>query len=285
MKFAVGDLRSVAGPLDHPECVNPGPSGELYAGGEAGQIYRLSDGGEATEVASTGGFILGLCCDAAAAIYACDWGSPPGTGGAIQRIDPDGRVDTYCSSVEGTPIACPNYCVFDPDGWLWVSDSGTGNLTNNDGRLFRVPPGGGDGVRIDVRAMACPNGLALAPDGTLFLVESFLPGVLTLRNGVLHEYVKLPGTLPDGLALAADGTLYISCWQPNRIYTVSASARSPELIFEDVLGHWALTPTNLAFFGSPPTRLAIASLGGMEVQSLPAGVLGQPLNFPTVPWP
>ncbi|MFM8485773.1 MAG: hypothetical protein ACKOCH_05525, partial [Bacteroidota bacterium] len=47
--------------LDHPECVAVHPDGSVWAGGEAGQIYRISpDGRVVEEVANTGGFVLGL---------------------------------------------------------------------------------------------------------------------------------------------------------------------------------------------------------------------------------
>src|SRR4051795_10910728 len=47
--------------LDHPECLAVHPDGSIWAGGEAGQIYRVSaDGSRVDDVASTGGFILGI---------------------------------------------------------------------------------------------------------------------------------------------------------------------------------------------------------------------------------
>ncbi len=47
--------------LDHPEAVAVHPDGSVWAGGEAGQIYRLApDGSVAEEVANTGGFVLGI---------------------------------------------------------------------------------------------------------------------------------------------------------------------------------------------------------------------------------
>ena len=47
--------------LDHPECLAVHPDGSIWAGGEAGQIYRVSaDGKRIDEVANTGGFILGV---------------------------------------------------------------------------------------------------------------------------------------------------------------------------------------------------------------------------------
>ena len=48
--------------LDHPECVAIHPiDGSVWCGGEAGQIYRIDAAGrEITQVASTGGFVLGI---------------------------------------------------------------------------------------------------------------------------------------------------------------------------------------------------------------------------------
>jgi len=62
--------------LDHPECVAVHPDGTLWAGGEAGQIYRISpDGSEVEEVANTGGFILGIAFNPGAEwMVICDLG-------------------------------------------------------------------------------------------------------------------------------------------------------------------------------------------------------------------
>ena len=52
------DLYVIAAPLDHPEGITTGPDGELYAGGEAGQVYRIDRGtSEPIEIANTGGFV------------------------------------------------------------------------------------------------------------------------------------------------------------------------------------------------------------------------------------
>jgi gluconolactonase len=50
--------------LRHPEGIAIGASGDVWCGGETGEIYRLSaDGSRIEMVASTGGFILGLAFD------------------------------------------------------------------------------------------------------------------------------------------------------------------------------------------------------------------------------
>ena len=59
--------------LDHPEGIAWGLDGYAYAGGEAGQVYRIDiDRGEMVQFADTGGFVLGMALDAQSNIYVCD---------------------------------------------------------------------------------------------------------------------------------------------------------------------------------------------------------------------
>ena len=95
-------LRTLVDGLDHPEGVCWSPTERvLYAGGEAGQLYRFGlEGGDWEQVAQVpGGSILGLALDGVGAVYLCDTGN-----GQVQRVSPDGGVEPY-----GGPIAYPNY--------------------------------------------------------------------------------------------------------------------------------------------------------------------------------
>jgi sugar lactone lactonase YvrE len=270
-------LRTLAQGLDHPEAVALGPDGLLYAGGEAGQIYRVNPAaGESVQIADTSGSVLGLCLDSRGRIYACDT-----TRVAVLRISPEsGDVDVYCDSAGGRPLRTPNWAVFEPDGTLWLSDSGTDDSKVVDGLLVRIPPGGGEGEVVDLPPLHFSNGLALAPDGSLFVVESFAPRISVVRAGELAPYAKLGQEVPDGLALDADGGVLISCWQPNRILRVPPGGGSPEVILEDWSGGSLFTPTNIAFFGSELRQLAIASLGGWAIRAIDTPWRGQPLNYP-----
>ena len=59
--------------LRHPEGIAIDASGDIWCGGETGEIYRISADGSGIEtVASTGGFILGLAFDGDQNLYACD---------------------------------------------------------------------------------------------------------------------------------------------------------------------------------------------------------------------
>src|SRR3954454_10167006 len=176
------DLYVIAAPLDHPEGVALGPDGELYAGGEAGQVYRIDQStGSAAEIANTAGFVLGLALDAAGAIYACNVGETP----AIVRIEPGGgAVSTWCDSAGGEPLETPNWCAFAPDGTLWFTDSGTEDLGIQNGRLIRVPRGGGDGEVVDVgRPLHFPNGMCVDPDGEVAFLETLTPRLSKLVDG------------------------------------------------------------------------------------------------------
>src|SRR4051794_7353833 len=101
----MSDVRTLATGLDHPEGVALGPDGRLYAGGEAGQLYRVdADSGDVEQIAaSDGGFMLGLCLDAAGAVYVCDAGR-----GAVLRLDACGRLEPWCEAAGGTRLTYPN---------------------------------------------------------------------------------------------------------------------------------------------------------------------------------
>jgi sugar lactone lactonase YvrE len=264
-------LRTIAAGLDHPEGVCwDSEEGAVYAGGEAGQLYRvgLEDGTVETVATVPGGFLLGIALDAGGTVYACDAGS-----GRVQRISPDGRIEPY-----GDRIGYPNYPAFDRDGNLWVSDSGSWDAVS--GGLARIAPGG------ETERIAGPfrfaNGLAIGGDH-VYLVESQMPGVvrLPIAGGAPEEVVALPRTVPDGLAFDADGGLWIGCYQPNHIYRLD-SAGELDLVVDDWTGEYVMTPTNLAFAGPELDVLVLASLCGWAVKAIDPGVAGAPLNRPRI---
>jgi gluconolactonase len=277
MTLSLDDLTTLANGLDHPEGIAAGRDGLLYAGGEAGQVYRIDPVAQTHEqIADTGGFVLGIAHDSAGRLYACDAGRL-----AVLRIDPaTGEVETYCDSASGTALTAPNWGAFAADGSLWLSDSGTESLTIQDGRLLRVPPGGGDAEVIAVhRPLHFPNGLAVASDGTVYLLESFTPRLSALRDGRLETVVDLPGVVPDGVALDVEGGFVIACYYPFRLLRVSAEG-AVETLLDDPAGIHIPMPTNVAFFGPELRTLAIASLGGYAIKSIEAPVAGVPVMYP-----
>lgn len=274
----VSDLQTVAQGLDHPEGIALGPDGLLYAGGEAGQVYRIDPAGRTAEqVAGTGGFVLGLCLDARGLLYVCD-----AVKAAVLRVDPStGEVETYCDSAGGAPLVCPNWPAFGPDGTLWFSDSGTEALGARDGRLVRVAPGGGDGEPVDLPPLDFPNGLCTDADGTVWLLESFTPRLSSYREGTLTPVADLPGVVPDGVALCADGSFVVACYYPYRLLHVTREG-AVCTILDDETGIHCPMPTNVAFFGEGLRQLAVSSLGGSAITALDLGFAGAPLSYPTL---
>jgi gluconolactonase len=279
MLIPIDHFAQFADGLDHPEGVTAGPDGTIYAGGEAGQVYRVGLDGKWEQIASTGGFILGLCLDGDGAIYACDLAF-----GAVKRIAPDGDVTTYSAGAPERPMAVPNYPVFTADGTLYVSDSGA--WKERGGCLFRIRPGGATEV-VGQGLEAFPNGMALHPDGSrLYVVLSNLPGVVSLALnadgtvGPAETVVELPRTVPDGLAFDAAGNLYIACYTPDVIYRLTPAGELAVLA-EDWESVIFATPTNIAFAGPERRTLVVASLSRWHLTKGEMPVPGAPLRYPT----
>ncbi len=82
------------------------------------------------------------------------------------------------------------------------------------------------------------------------------------------------------MAIDVHGGFLISCYYPFRLPYVPAGAAAAELLLDDPIGLHMIMPTNVAFVGEGLRRIDIASLGGHEIQSLPAFVPGASLHFP-----
>ena len=112
------------GGLDHAEGIAWGNDGHIYAGSEAGEIYRIDPANPKAKVfGNTGGFLLGLALDSTHNIYACDCKHA-----VVQRITPQGQVSTYSTGTPEDPCILPNYPAFDRQGNLYVADTGANEI-------------------------------------------------------------------------------------------------------------------------------------------------------------
>lgn len=263
--------------LDHPEGVTAGPDGTVYAGGEGGQIYRI-DGGVATELASTGGFLYGVTLDADGDVYGCDFGRAE-----VVRVRPDGDVTSHSTGTEDRPMRVPNFAAFDDRGALYVTDSG--NWRGDDGLVFRVSRDGRTEVWTEEPA-GYPNGCCLTADGdALLVVETTRSRVVRIpirddgSAGAMAVVVDLAGSLPDGVALASDGTMFVGCWRPDRVWRVPSDGLA-EVLAEDPDGVTFNQPANVAFVGPDLDRLAVSSLGGWAIVAGDVGATGLRLRYP-----
>ncbi len=267
-----------ASDLDHPECLAFDRAGHLWAGGEAGQVYRIDPAGQVQTVATLGGFTGGIAFSPLDhALYVCN----PSLG--LVRIEADGRHAGFATGITEHHMIYPNSLVFDRRGRLYVSDSG--NWKKQNGRLLRFEPDGRG--RMLGGPFGYANGLALTRDErTLFMVESDTDRVFRFDLNVAGElgpgevYAESVGRLPDGLALDEAGSLYIACYASDEIWRISP-ARERTLLAWDHHAIRLSRPTNLAWGGANADVLYVANLGRTTITRthLP-GVQGQrPANL------
>jgi gluconolactonase len=261
--------------LDHPECCAFDRAGDLWAGGEGGQIYRIDSAGKATVVANVGGFCAGIAfspCDHH--LYACV------AGVGIVRVNTTGDWNVLATQAGGHKIIAANFPLFDRDGRLYVTDSG--NWMKRNGFLLRFDADGSGEVMAGPFGYA--NGLALSADGRqLFMVESDTDSILRFeidsnhRPAGLEIFASGVGRFPDGLALDASGNLYVVCYASDEIWRITPD-RQRVLLAHD---RWAIRlsrPTNLAFGGSHFDEIYIANLGRQTITRARLDVPGQPLS-------
>ena len=276
MLYPISGVRCFATRLDHPEGIAVGCDGTVYAGGEAGQVYRISPDGKKVEVlANTGGFCLGITLDQDQNVYVCDLARR-----ALLKITQKGKVKLLADSADGRKFIQPNFSVFDSNGNLYVSDSGEWKHAN--GAIYVLDR------RSKARQFApgpfhFANGLALdAREEYLYVVESNLDRVvrIQLRNegsgGAQQVYAERLNRIPDGLAFDLAGNLYVTTYASNCIYRVSPD-RHVQLLCQDVENLVLCQPTNCAFGGPEFNQLFIANLGRDHISVLDLKSKGQPL--------
>ena len=95
VSYCVG---SFAAGLDHPECVAWGSDGFAYAGGEAGQLYRIDVEKNCFEQFSQAPqFVGGICQDGSGFLYVC-------SGNKVYRCDSQGKLKVYSEGTIEEPM-------------------------------------------------------------------------------------------------------------------------------------------------------------------------------------
>lgn len=271
------------GGVDHPESVSIGPAGEAYTTGTGCQVYRVDLGTNTVQqFASTRHRCLGQAVDAAGNLYCAETGL-----GEVVKITPAGDITTYASGPGGTRFACANYPAFDAHGTMYLSDSGdwSGHL---DGRLYRIPPGGGQAQLWYSEPVDTPNAIALdAEQDWLYFVETFGNAIARIRilddgsAGRLERVVHMPRHIPDGIAFDEHGRLWIACHRPDAIYLYDLVSRRLELFASDWRGEALRGPTDVAFAGDGRDVLLAASLDNLVLHRFDdVGVRGLRLHNP-----
>ena len=258
--------------LDHPEGLAFDADGDLWAGGELGQIYKINRKGNVRTVATLGGFNLGLTFSRQQDLFVCNFKL-----GALIQLDRSGKTIRSWERAGRYRLRSPNFSVFDGGGNLYFSDSG--EFKKNDGFLFVLRPTGKIEQLLD--QLSFPNGLSLSADErTLYVVQSTKDNVLAvpiLKSGSIGKprvYASGLHHVPDGAALDANGNLYVTCYASHNVYRVSPNG-TVSLFAYDPEGTMIASPTNVAFGGANFDEMYFANLSRWNICRALVGIRGQ----------
>ena len=212
--FANGDLvgrldtdgtvhRVAAAPIRMPVALALAGDGTLYIADRAGnRVWRLSPSGDMTTVAGTGD--MGFAGDNASAL--------------------------------GAQLSHPMAVAVDTAGDVLIADEGNNRIRRVDARtnVITTIAGsdeiygfGGDGGRADRALLSLPLGVAVAPNGDVYISDTGNDRVRRVgKDRTITTVVGAHGELygPGGLAISASGDLYIADIGNNKIALVRGVA-------------------------------------------------------------
>lgn len=234
--------------LDHPEGVAVHLDGSIWCGGESGQLYRIApDGSHLEQVASTGGFALGVDVGPDGRVYLCDLKHRS----VFSYTLADGLVELTRGGDQR--FTTPNMVRAAADGTLFVTDSHVQGTPG--GGVYRFAADGVGGLWWD-EPMDFANGIALSPDGSaVYVVETFAAQLSRIGIGTDGQptektvVARLPGVLPDGVTFGPDGWLYLACYEPSMVLRVPPEGGRVQTVVQDPTAHLLCHPTNVAFRG------------------------------------
>jgi len=197
MLLNIEDVSIFADGLDHPECVTVHPDGSVWAGGEGGQIYKISEDGKVIEeVSNTKGFNLGIAFSPDASWLAvCDLKNK-----CVWKLTiKSNKLEKFATGADNENFNIPNYASFTKNGKLFVSESGAFRQVT--GKIFCFDENG-KGMIWHHGPFSFANGLALSADEKfLYVVCTCLPGVERIAitedgtAGGREVFCTLPQTL------------------------------------------------------------------------------------------
>lgn len=270
-KFTISDIETFATNIPGAEGIAIANDGRIFVGAEDGWIYVISPEGEASQFTKLPGRPLGIAINRHEDLFVCDWDAH-----GVYRVAPSGEVSLLAESDGTHKMQFPNFCVFDEQGNLYVSDTGTSRrnaqIYNPDGRLFRVSPTGQ--CELFAEGLYQANGLAIRRgESALYVIQTAADNVLRLeikpdgQLGNVNVYARNLDGSPDGMAFTESGDLLVVTGLREIIYRVTTRGRT-EIFLEDKNAEKLVAPANPAFGGKNLTELYITNLMGNSVSRI-----------------
>ena len=144
----------------------------------------------------------------------------------IIKITPDGKSSIFTATdAFSVPPQFFNDLEADPQGNLYVSDSGDIMGTGKGGIIYKIDANGQVKMLIDgkqdERVMA-PNGLLADDTGDVLIFVDFTSGVLYTFNQKTQALTDIAKGFGggDGVVHHSNGTMYVSDWKSGKVFSV-----------------------------------------------------------------
>jgi gluconolactonase len=279
-QHAISDIETIATKIPGAEGIAVANDGRIFVGAEDGWIYLISPRDEVSQYVKTPGRPLGIAIDRQDNLFVCDWDAH-----GVYRVTPNRDVSLLADSGDKRKMQFPNFCVFDDQGNLYVSDTGTSRrntqIYNPDGKLFRIAPAGE--CELFAEGLYQPNGLAMRRgESALYVIQTAIDTVLKVeikpdgQPGRVSVYARNLDGSPDGMAFTENGDLLVVTGLHEIIYRITTTGIT-EIFLEDKNAEKLIAPANPAFAGKNLDELYITNLMGNSVSRIKGVPRGQAL--------
>ena len=279
-QFDVSDVETIATNIPGAEGIAVANDGRIFIGAEDGWIYLITPNDEVMQYVKLPGRPLGIAMDRQENLFVCDWEAH-----GVYKVTPNGEVSLFADSDGMYKMQFPNFCVFDDQGNLYVSDTGTSRrgaqIRNPDGKIFRISPTGQ--CDLFANGLYQPNGLAIRRgESALYVIQTLIDHVLRLEIkpdgslGKVSVYARYLDGSPDGMAFTESGDLLVVTGLHEIIYRVKPNGMT-DIFLEDKNAEKLIAPANPAFGGKNLDELYITNLLGNTVSRIKGVPRGQAL--------